>query len=534
MQRSLDARLALAAGILMTLALVALHIHSHRHVGGLWRDEVNSVNLVQMPTFTEVVANLGLDSFPLGWAALLRLWTDAGLGDTDAGLRRFGLLIGLMTIGVLWWTGWRLGIGPPLVSLLLCGLSPSIVLYGDEVRGYGIAALGIAWSFGATWALLERPDRRRFLVAQLAALVATQVSFANCVLFAAIGVAAAVVCLRRRDWPVLRMLIALGTITSVLLFGINVPTLRAFASAAPIEQAHYWSYGWLLQVFGHSLGPGALGLSVAWAIAATIAVAGFVVGLYSPATEKELDRLLYTLLSWSLGFVVTFAIYGQLRIPTQYWHYLSVIIVSALACEIGVRSLVQRIPWGEHGRVGLVVLGLLMAIPAVWETLNVRLTNLDVIAAELNVSARPDDLIVVFPWYCGITFQRYYRGRAAWITIPDFEEHKFHRHHLVAEKMKAGEAAVEPDLARVEATLRRGGKVWIVGVPEVPVAGQPLDPLPREIGRVSAGIYLQNWELQFGSLIAAHGRDRLKVPLPDVGPINAWENLPLLLVEGWK
>ena len=73
-------------------------------------------------------------------------------------------------------------------------MSPTTIIYGDEVRGYGLAILGIVWCLGAIWAFLEAPRGRTFLVAQAAALFAVQTHFGNCFLLLAICAGGAAVC----------------------------------------------------------------------------------------------------------------------------------------------------------------------------------------------------------------------------------------------------------------------------------------------------------------------------------------------------
>ena len=161
--------------------------------------------------------------------------------------------------------------------------------------------------------------------------------------------------------------------------------------------------------------------------------------------------------------------------------------------------------------------------------------KLDVVAGVLERDARPDDLIVVIPWYCGIGFQRYYRGVAPWITLPDFDAHQLHLHLLVVEKMKLGDAGIAPELERVERTLRQGGRVWLVGMPLMPRPGEPapsLLPAPSGPEGSPVGPYLEGWQLQLGARLRDHGRQFWHIPLPDHGPVNAHEDLPLLLVEG--
>ena len=100
--------------------------------------------------------------------------------------------------------------------------------------------------------------------------------------------------------------------------------------------------------------------------------------------------------------------------------------------------------------------------------------------------------------------------------------------------MKQGDAGVATELARVEQTLRAGGRVWLVGAPAAPPPGQPALRLSPASGLQAAAPYLTGWELQLGALLQARSSDTWRVALPDAGNVNAWENLPLLLVQGWR
>lgn len=527
-------RAALVVGLLLTLGLVALHLQYHRHAGALWRDEVTSVNVASMPTPAEVFASVPYDSFPMAWTTLLYAWRRVGLGTDDQGFRRLGLLIGVAMIGVVWWTGSRLGVGPPLVTLLLFGMSPSVVIYGDTVRGYGLAALASVWCVGAAWAFVQRPTRGRYLVAQLAAIFAAQTHFANCIVILAICLGAAAVAWRRRNTRLLAAALALGGGAAVALFAVNLWVLRYMAQAGQQERGTLKSVGWLLQVFARALAPGVPALGIAWGLAAVVAFVGLLVAWRWRRAAADAERAVYATLAVMISLALTIYAYRLTRIPTNYWHYLSLIAVSALACELGVFVLAKRFRHGEWARVAAVAAAALIASRGVAATVPLRMTSLDLAAREIAKAATPNDLVVVFPWYCGITFDRYYRGPAPWITLPDVADHRYHVHLAIREKMELGEAAVAPELARIERTLRAGGKVWVVGTPVAPDHGTALLALPSPSESGSAGRYLEHWELQLGALLEGHVREGWRVPLPDLGPVNAWENPPLFVVEGWR
>ena len=59
----------------LALLVTALHVRFATNVGGLWRDEANSVNLATLPSFAEMWRVLDFDSFPMLFFAVLRGWT---------------------------------------------------------------------------------------------------------------------------------------------------------------------------------------------------------------------------------------------------------------------------------------------------------------------------------------------------------------------------------------------------------------------------------------------------------------------------
>lgn len=528
-------RTVLATGLLLTLLLLGLHLRYHRHAGPLWRDEVNSVNVASFPSLGQVFAHSHLESFPAAWSAVEHLWIRAGLGETDRALRRLGLTIGLAMVGTLWWAARQFGVRAPLVSLLLLGMSPTVIIYGDQVRGYGLGALAVAWCFGAMWAFLARPGPGRFLNAQAAALLAAQTYFGNCFLIAAICAAGATIALRRRAPRVLLATGAIGAVAALSMV-INLPSIRYALHLSPIEQGQY-SLAWLASVLHAALAPQVPVLAAAWPVALVLAAAGCALAWRAPGGggERDRERVLFVTVALGVGVVAYYAYLSFIKVRTDYWYYLPLMTLGALSCEVGVALLAARHRYGEPMRAAAVAIVALLVLPRVAATVALRMTNVDVAAAEITRAGRPDDLVVVMPWYCGITFARYYRGSTPWITLPDFDEHLYHLHAEVAEKMKRGNAGVAPELERVERTLAAGGRVWVVGAPAAPKPGETvplLPPAPEGPEGWRAAPYLQAWERQFGALLRDRGRQINGIVLPDVGAVNINESLPLVLVEG--
>lgn len=531
--------LPVVIGTVLTLAVAALYVVYQRAAGPLWRDEVNSVNLAQLPSLYEVYANSHLDSFPTAWVLLLHGWVALGLGESDASLRVIGLLVGLATLGTWWWTAARLGLRAPLLTLLLLGMNPTWIVYGTQVRGYGLGVLGLSWALGALFAFVRRPSLATALVAQAAAILAVQSYFGNCFLIAALCAGAAAVALQRGSIRLAAAVVGIGAVAAVSM-SVNLFSVAYAANLAHIEQGSY-PIAWYAEVVWNALGPELPLLRAAWTAAAACAIAGIVATLLRPRTDttdaqRDDDRARATYVAVSaVTALVGYVVYvNYISVRTQSWYYLPLLSVLAFACDVGSALLARRFTRGEAVRAVAAVACAAGLVVAVAAEVRVRMTNVDTIAATIARDASPEDLVIVFPWYCGISFARYYGGAAPWLTLPDFPGHAYHEHALVAEKMRRGATAVAPELARVEQTLRSGHRVWIAGPLVAPEPGQALPPLPRADEPQRAAQFLANWEQQLGALLRTHARDVWNVPLPDAGRVNRWEGLPLIVAEGWR
>src|SRR5215831_19004539 len=92
--------------LVLTVAAVGLDVNYARHAGGLWRDEANSYAMATYPSLSTTWHRLQFDSFPILWYVVLRAWIRMGLGQTDTGLRMFGLIVNLGILAILWLNAW--------------------------------------------------------------------------------------------------------------------------------------------------------------------------------------------------------------------------------------------------------------------------------------------------------------------------------------------------------------------------------------------------------------------------------------------
>jgi hypothetical protein len=182
---------------------------------------------------------------------------------------------------------------------------------------------------------------------------------------------------------------------------------------------------------------------------------------------------------------------------------------------------------------------ILNAGPA-WAEAHTRRSNLDLAAAFLSRNASPSDLIVVQNAWEGITFNRYYRGQAQWLSVPPINSHEVHRNDLVMAKMNQPEA-MTPVLHAIANTLASGHNVWLVGsIPiarwkDVPPGPTPLPPPPSEMPTGWwFGSYSYWWNQQVTTLLLDHAQLGKSEAFAALRPVNHFEDVSVLRFTGYN
>lgn len=525
------------AAVLVSAVLIVCHFMGLTHAGALWRDEVNTLNIAGLPSLSEIWAMLEFDSCPILWHFVLRAWSAAGLGGTDFSLRVLGFTIGLGITGALWLIAKRFRVGVPLVSLVLFGLSPAVLLIGDSLRAYGLGALVILLALSAFWRLVEETTLRQVLIAGLAAVLSVQCLYHNAVILLAMGAGGLAVALRRRAWKTAGAIIGIGLVAALSL----VPYL-----VGPLARAREWNdvikvpltIWWLLARFSEAVGGGGAVFVWVWAVLLALAVGACIWRLARPAADaspSQRDLPLFVAVTMVVGVIAYGAFLLAVGYPTSPWYYLSLMALLAVLAEVGVHQVAGGGVVGRLARIGGAVALAAMVLPQAWEIVHIRMTDVDAIAARLEAIAQREDLIVVNPWWPGISFMRYYHGLAPWTTVPDIGDHRVHRYDLVKKKMAESEA-IQPIQSRVGETLRSGHRVWLVGGAEFLAPGQRPEDIPRDPATAHSEVYYTVlWSRQLAYFLQTHGRLLTVVRLPaGWADVFLYEALPLMAVEGWR
>jgi hypothetical protein len=216
--------------------------------------------------------------------------------------------------------------------------------------------------------------------------------------------------------------------------------------------------------------------------------------------------------------------------PTQPWNYVPLLAFSAVCLDA---IFIAAWRWARPAATILAALTIsttfLFELPAV----KCRQTNVDLIAASLSSEVAPNDYVIVHPFFCGVTFERYYKAAAPWTTLPPLEDHGVHRFDLLKAKMQTKDP-IAPVIHRITSTLQSGNRVWLVG--NIPFDERPLPeihPAPNNPWGWVDLSYSFYWGVQVSQFLSAHSQ-RTAVVMASAVCVSPYENLPVVAVTGWK
>jgi hypothetical protein len=522
--------------VVATTLIVFLHVCITPNVGGLWRDEVNTINLATLPSWHDVWQFHNEDSFPLLFASTVRVWSGF-FGSGDDSIRLLGLMIGLAVVAAFWINARLMGLPFPFWSLVLVGANPMIIRYGDSGRGYGLSLIFLLLMFGFIWNLTQKLEWRRLVIATVMAVVGVHATYYNAVLLFAICAAGCFVALRERNWRTALAVVGVGAVAAISLLPYAPVFLHAdewiFLVRYPFTLPWMWER--LSDVTGSPLSIGVAiwsGLVVAAVMTAATAILR---GGRDDAARQRCKIASFCGVALLVGILSYAGFLKLLSYHTNPWYYLSLITFVA-AC-------IDPILWPKNVRLhrllraGVAALFLAWAAVPTARIIAARHTNLDLVAHELETLAAPEDLIVLTHWQCGVTLQRYYKGRAPWMTIPPLADFRFQSHQPIIAQMRA-EAPLQPIFAQAERAMKSGHRVWVVGGAPLSRPGHPPPILPR-VGSGNNGwrgseAFYPVWGMQVMYFLQQHLTRAQSMTFPDTGPVGPFEDLGVSVFDGWK
>ena len=515
----------------VTLCAVYLHVLFFLNAGGLWRDEVDLVHLSLLPSVSEVWQNLLHDSCPILMHLAVRAWSASGLGNTDSVLRVLGLYIGVFLLLAFWFASWTMRKGAPLLAVTLAGLNVTIIRAGDSLRGYGLgSALGVL-TLAVIWRLTCRPSLAAFSSAVAVAILSVQSLYQNAFFVFAACCGGFVVCAVERRWRDALPVLAVGVAAAVSLLPY-IPLLAGAHWYVLYKIGFHFSRGW--EELSVATGSPLTGFTWVW-VALWIGALGAVISVLfwrrDRLPEHVRGLILFAGTSLVLG-AAGYAVFLKLAaLPTHQWHYVPLMAFSVV-CLDAIFLAAWR--WARPAAMILATLTVSMAFLFELPAVKCRQTNVDLIAAPLSSEVAANDYVIVYPFFCGTTFQRYYKAAAPWTTLPPVEDYTLQRWDLFKAQIQTKDP-IAPVIDRITSTLQSGNRVWLVG--NFPFTQEPLPelhPAPNNPWGWSDAGYSFYWGAQISQFVSAHCQRSALAIAPSTNCVNPFENLPVFVVTGWK
>lgn len=532
-----------AVAILVTALIVALHFIFMLHAGGLWRDEAGAINLAELPSLKDVWHNLYFDSFPVFWVLVVRFWWSIGLGS-DLGFRVLGFITGLLVLAAIWFTARCFKLKYPVFALVLIALNPLMIVYGDSMRAWGWGLLWITLEFGLIGLVLENPTRAKVIWATLVGIAAVQSTYHNSVLLAVLGCAGAITALARGSWR--RALLV------TVICAVAGTTMLAYLNVFRIGQDHY---SILRQPFSRQSFVDKLLNAISgneafltqvidlrlWWILLLLAGAVVVFFRFFPGNERiknaQKELIWFAVTTILLAVPAYYLFLSKLRFVTQPWYYMPLITVVALSLE-AIFAVAENWEQGRLFRLVAFLVILVAAIPPISGVIQLRMTNVDLIADRLNHSSKKNDLVIVSPYICAISFGRQYSGSGTSISVPPIDN-LFHRYDVVKARMLQPDrnTVIQCVLDDAERDLKSGGDVWVVTFSDF---GRKFDSKPRapavfpEPDMIQAMTIMDYWQDATAYFLQQHSLHHVPVTVSSEVPISKYEHASLFKFSGWR
>jgi hypothetical protein len=456
-------KIELWVALSLFLSIVFLHIVLAFSFGALWRDEANSVQLASLPLFSGIQTALTFDSFPIVGPVFFHLWSL--FSASDFSFRILGLAIGLCIISAFWWNAHIVGFGLPFFGLLLFGLNPTTIRFSDSIRPHGLGVFLILLTYGLIWKVANNPKSwKTTTMAIIAAVLSVQILYSNIFLLFAICTAGIVVNLLHNNKERIWTIFSIGAIAflSLLPYIFSIKPVLMWSSA--IKSQDYVGSFWL-GMMSALKAPGQFMVWV-WLVLFLVGIFMFyfMVLLKKRITNKQIDTYVFSIIILMLGIMSFSLFFSILSWPLRVWYYLPLMAIIALCLDsiFGIIITKDKI---KIIRIIFISFASVIIFLSIWPVAKMRATNIDAAALYLESNAGNNDLIVIYPWFLGVSFHRYYSGTTPWITMPHLQDNSMHRYDLFMNEL-AKENKYESVLNAMDSTQIYGNRIWLIELPD--------------------------------------------------------------------
>jgi hypothetical protein len=534
--------------VLLLIVIGIFHAIVLDRSGALWRDEVNLVNVSTAP-FGQVFGLLKFESVPMGCVLLTRAWIDV-FGGSILSMHVFAFIGGALIVLAIFYAARCAGVIVPLVALVLCAANPATIYYGDQVRSYGYGNAAILLAIAQTWLLFRDPNRRNFVLAAAANVLAVQFLYQNTMFVGAFCFAGAAIAGWRRNWRMALLMLAAGVPAAISLLPY-IPVFAARADEVTLIMRTDVTFATLYEMLGAALvsaGPWTMRIWAFVMLAALICGIAVLLGRdpsrnahnendAQPPETSRADRAAFFLFGTIIAMIAFSIFLLRVGVIPKPVYYVTAMAVAGIAADVLLEPFIRlesiRAAWyaGAAAWIGL-------SLSPLWVQTHYCRTNMDVVAQKLTTDARSGDAIIVLPWHLGVGFAYYYKGSVPFIVVPHITQFTA----FACDQMKAQMQEEDPlKFARrsIRAALSSGHIVWIVGDLRVLPEGKDLpdvSPAPDKKFGWDHAAYSQFYSMQLGQFMKSIATKAVRInsPLSPDLRVDPMEAVTLTVVTGYR
>jgi len=351
----------------------------------------------------------------------------------------------------------------------------------------------LIWAIVATWRYTTAPTGPRWWMMTASFLAAVQILFYNAIGVFALGVASAAIGVRHRSWKAALAPLVAGVISaaSLIVYRDMFQQMTAWNFLVKTDMSMpllFSSLNSALHHFGIGIARAGspfipllptyapLAIFITTVLCALAACWGDARGramppsagrditktLLSTPTASTQDRAWFCGIGLSIYIPLYLLVLWKLSYVPHPRYFLGLIAFTGILVDMALDSRLAITPRRVLLRAAGVGILSLMAATAMVRVAICRQTNVDLASRFLETNTKPSDLILISPWYLGVSFDYHFRGTARWMTMPlmgDMSIHRYDEYIAIARDPKRNDEIT----AAIAKTYSEGGTVWYVG-----------------------------------------------------------------------
>ena len=443
-----------------------LHIYLYWHRGGYWRDEIATINLAKSSSVSELFSSLKYNTVPLFYPLVIKILTLIPNYE-DEWLKIIGMLIGIAPVLLIYFFNAKYKSIDPLIYILIVGFIPGLIRWEDSIRGYGLGCLTLVIFLIQSDIFIYKKNKITEVLLLITAIIACQTSYQNWVfIFTVYSGLIMYLGLIKKKKEIYKTILALGIIgTSLVPYYKILQENKVIFKSTQLKDSCYNIFVAVIssikfQIFKSEIAP--------FGIILLLVFIPIIIGLYKSIYTKDIyfnekAKIYFYFYSLFIGILGSLLLLISARYIPNPWHlcilitYVSFILAKLWKC--------LPIPSGiKIAFLSIIFVAVLFSLRNTLYLLSLKSTNVDAVALFLEKEYKKGDIVIVNPWYYGISLKYFLKDEIQIITIPPISRLDTHREDELNDFMESGGIDYFHLLEnKIRETCNSNKTIWFVG-----------------------------------------------------------------------